>query len=196
MGKLLVWLWVALGGVTLLAGAASMLFPPGCSQRASNERNAGASLKTIASAQADYRDHDRDGNKVGDYWRGDVSGLYGLRAPGSTDMIKLIEVSVAAADGAALKTPAPGRDARDSYAVFAPKAGYFFRALTHADEDPAAPDPKRFAACAYPAVYPQSGSKTFVISQDGVIYRRDLKGRFPAVFPDPETLKREWAELD
>src|SRR5258706_15614178 len=46
------------------------------SQRASNERNASTTLKTLTSAEADFRANDRDGNKGADFWTGDVKGLY------------------------------------------------------------------------------------------------------------------------
>jgi prepilin-type N-terminal cleavage/methylation domain-containing protein len=38
------------------------------SQRASNERNASTSLKTLSSAEADFRSNDRDWNHVNDFW--------------------------------------------------------------------------------------------------------------------------------
>ena len=49
----------------------------------SMERNSSASLKTIVTAQADFRANDRDGNGVADYWRGDIAGLYVLKPQGS-----------------------------------------------------------------------------------------------------------------
>src|SRR5213595_925662 len=76
------------------------------SQRASNERNASTTLKTLTSAEADFRANDRDGNKVADFWTGDVKGLYTMTSAaviGNTNSttdpaIKLIELSVASAD--------------------------------------------------------------------------------------------------
>ena len=193
--KPLVWSLVVMGGLSVIMGAFVLLTPPGCAQWASNERNASASLKTLASAQGDFRGNDRDGNRIQDFWRGDVSGLYGARPAGSEEMIKLIEISVAGADTAPLDG-GPGLVARDQYVVFAPKAGYWFRALHHDDEDPDALDPQRFAACAYPAFYPKGGRKTYVLSEGHAIYQRDTGGRPPDVFPDPDTLKRDWTPLD
>src|SRR5215470_12680160 len=66
------------------------------SQRASNERNASASMKTLATANADFRSNDRDGNHVNDFWVYDVAGFYTIYPPGasSTDAsLKLIEIS-------------------------------------------------------------------------------------------------------
>src|SRR5690242_11411215 len=76
------------------------------SQRASNERNASTSLKTLTSAEADFRANDRDWNHVNDFWTGDVKGLYTMTSAavlGNTNSttdpaIKLIELSVASAD--------------------------------------------------------------------------------------------------
>ena len=164
--------------------------------------SASASLKTIASAQADYRGNDRDGDGLQDFWRGDISGLYSIVPAGSTEMIKLIEVSVAGADAAPLGRGklgdvGPGQVAQDHYAVFSPKSGYYFQALHHADEQPGGLNHRRFAVCAFPADYPHSGVWTFILDEGNTIFKRDL-GRPgpPEVFPDFETLKREWSKLD
>ncbi len=111
------------------------------SQRASNERNASASLKTLTSAEADFRSNDRDGNKVNDFWTLDVSGLYGVCPVGSTEMIKLIEISVAGADsdhgngtsGSATPTVAT-ETAVGFYTTASPKAGYWYRAIESDDD--------------------------------------------------------------
>src|ERR1044071_8976237 len=88
------------------------------SQRASNERNASTSLKTLTSAEADFRSNDRDGNKVNDFWTGNVAGLYtmtnatitGNTANSTTDpALKLIELSLASADSDST-TPAAGNE--------------------------------------------------------------------------------------
>lgn len=143
--KLFVWVCVAMGVLTGLGAlAAPFLLRSGC--RTSNERNASSSLRALASAQADYRGNDQDENKLQDFWRGDVSGLYSVLPAGSTEMIKLIELSVAGADDRPLGNKSigdagPGQVAQDQFAIFAPKAGYMSRALRHADEDPAKLDP-------------------------------------------------------
>ena len=196
--KIFVWGCVALG---LLSGLGTLVAPyvlgsSGCS----NERNASASLKTLASAQADYRGNDRDGNKVQDFWRGDISGLYGILPAGDREMIKLIEISVAGADAAplgkaSLGEEGPGQVHSDQYTVFAPKAGYFFLALRHADEDPDKLDPNRFAACAYPDVYRDRQRMTYILCEDNTIFQKDLGGRPPDVFP-ADLEKEGWRKLD
>ena len=106
------------------------------SQRASNERNASTSLKTLSSAEADFRANDRDWNHVNDFWTGDVKGLYtmtsaGVRGAGTAPLdppIKLIEVEVAAADVDPARVPAGG----ENMALPQPPAarkGYWYVAL-------------------------------------------------------------------
>ena len=65
--------------------------------RCSPERTADMSLRTVFTAQRDFRGHDRDGNGKSDYWRADIAGLYCLRGPGDVP-VKLIELSIAGAD--------------------------------------------------------------------------------------------------
>jgi hypothetical protein len=168
----------------------------------SGQRSAAASLKTLATAQADYRANDRDGNGIADFWRGDVSGLYGLCPKGSTEMIKLIEISVAGADDRpttpAAKTPIAGAvTAVDYYTTRSPKGGYRFRAIRHADEKDRADAASRFAFCCFPDAYPNGGRFTYVINEGNTIFKRDL-GRPGGieVFPTDEELKREWTKLD
>ena len=109
------------------------------SQRASNERNASTSLKTLASAEADFRANDREGNHVNDFWTANVAGLYtltnaaipGATANTSTDpAIKLIELSVASADADSTTISAGGENLDlTNFAVFSAKAGYWYGAL-------------------------------------------------------------------
>ena len=94
--------------VIAIAGLAVALVVPGLvsSRRASNERNASTSLKTLTSAEADFRANDRDWNGVNDFWTGDVKGLHtmtpakvrGAGGDSADPPIRLIELSLAAAD--------------------------------------------------------------------------------------------------
>jgi prepilin-type N-terminal cleavage/methylation domain-containing protein len=108
------------------------------SQRASNERNASTSLKTLTSAEADFRANDRDWNHVNDFWTGDVKGLYTMTSAAvsgnsnsTTDpVIKLIELSVASADADGSVVSAGGECAAlTTFAVSSAKAGYWYQAL-------------------------------------------------------------------
>jgi prepilin-type N-terminal cleavage/methylation domain-containing protein len=104
------------------------------SQRASNERNAATSLKTLASAEADFRSNDRDGNKIQDFWTGDVAGLYSIGPVGSIELIKLIDISVAGADSSPRATGVTTAASADEVEISnlittAPKAGYWYLIL-------------------------------------------------------------------
>ena len=136
------------GLIALLA--VSGLFP--ARNYGSSERNPSTSLKTLASAQADFRSNDRDWNHVTDFWTANVSGLYtmtsaavrGAVANDTTDpSIKLIELSVAAADADDTFYAAGGENlALTNFAVYSAKAGYWYAALT-ADLSLPASDPER-----------------------------------------------------
>src|SRR5258706_4881229 len=54
------------------------------SQRASNERSASTSLKTLSTAEADFRANDRDWNHVNDFWTYNVAGLYTMTSAAVT----------------------------------------------------------------------------------------------------------------
>jgi prepilin-type N-terminal cleavage/methylation domain-containing protein len=108
------------------------------SQRASNERNASTSLKTLASAEADFRANDRDWNHVNDFWTYDLRGLYTLTSaamlgatPNTTTdpSIKLIELSVASADGDSAVPATTEYIDITAFAVPSAKAGYWYQAL-------------------------------------------------------------------
>jgi type II secretory pathway pseudopilin PulG len=108
------------------------------SQRASNERNASTALKTLSSAEADFRANDRDWNGVNDFWTADVKGLHtmtsaAVRGAGGapTDPpIRLIELSVAAADADGIFFPAGGENMPlGSFASPSARKGYWYAAL-------------------------------------------------------------------
>jgi hypothetical protein len=152
------------------------------------ERNPSTSLKTITSAQADFRANDRDGDGVNQFWRADIAGLYAL-APGGGPAMRLIERCLALAD------------ARPVYDLTregerTPLQGYWYRAIRHADEktiDAAS----QFAAVAYPADYPKSGKYTFIVDENYAIFRADLgHGKGLEVYPTDDELRTKWSKLD
>ena len=150
-------------------------------------RNASSTLKTITSAQADFRANDRDWNHVNDYWRSDIAGLYTVEVGGYA--VKLIELSVAAADDRPVTDLA-------KYSVKSPKAGFWYRALPHADEKTRGPD--RFAACTFPVSLAAGRWGTYIISEDNTILRR-LLGHAKGIeaYPTPGELKaKEWEKID
>jgi hypothetical protein len=190
--------WIGLILLVLLAGvvAPAFDFHVDCSscwlfrrhRHGSFERTSSTTLKTICSAQADFRANDRDGDGVNQFWRADIAGLYAM-TPGGGPAIRLIELSTALADA---------RPAYDlsAYGPRAPRAGYWFRALRHADEKDL-DAVHRFAAVAYPADYPKSGRYTFIVDENNTLFRADLgHGRGIEVFPTDEELQKQWAKFD
>ena len=108
------------------------------SQRAANERNASTSLKTLTSAEADFRANDRDWNHVTDFWTGDVKGLYTMTSAAvlgnsnsTTDSaIKLIELSIASADADGTLVAAGGENCNlSTFAIPSSKSSYWYQAL-------------------------------------------------------------------
>jgi prepilin-type N-terminal cleavage/methylation domain-containing protein len=136
-GFTLIQLLVVIGIIAVIAA----LLVPGMasSRRASNERMASTTLKTMTSAEADFRANDRDGNQVNDFWTGDVKGLYtmtsaavrGARGDRWDPPIRLIELPIAAADADGTRVPAGGENMDlGAFASPAPKDGHWFVALT------------------------------------------------------------------
>lgn len=149
-------------------------------------RNASASLRTIAVAQADFRANDRDCNRIADYWRADVAGLYAFKPTGG-EMIKLIEISLAGADDRAVTDVT-------SHAVRSPKAGFWYRATRLPGE--ASPDPDRFAAACHPVALEKGRWGTYVIREDNVVHKKML-GHANGIDVHPaDPVKEGWEKPD
>jgi hypothetical protein len=144
-------------------------------------------LKTLATAEVDFRLNDRDKNGKLDYWREDVAGLFGLVPKGGQEPIKLIEVSVAGADDRPVVNIS-------NYVGRSPKAGYWFRTIRHANEE--SPNPNRFAFCAYPAEYGKTGEFVFIVDEEIAIFKKDLhRAGGIEIYPlDP--IKEGWTRLE
>ena len=175
-----------------------------------NERNGSWSLKTITTAQADFRANDRDGNREMDFWVRDVAGLYGLEpapagggeaapAADATLILKLIEPALASADAT------EGRWNYPTLAIKAPqaKAGYHFASLrffesggkTEPYHKGGGRNHDRFGFAAYPADYGISGRMTFIVNEDNSIWQKDLEGEEIDTFPaDPAAAG--WRRMD
>jgi hypothetical protein len=142
-------------------------------------------LRSIASAQADFRANDRDGNGIPDFWRGDIAGLYAIKNKG--EELRLIELSVALADDR------PLRDLR-AFGTPAPKAGFKVRAIPHAGET--CPGPDRFAACSFPAPIEEGRHGTYLIQEDNIVYKKILgHARGIDAHPTAALIKNEQWEL-
>ncbi len=183
--------WVVCAGLAAVLVGIAGIGIPGLLQasRASNERNASASLKTLATAEADFRANDRDENKIQDYWTGDVAGLWSIEVKGRS--IALIDRAIAEADAAPLRPLVPKP---------VPKAGYFFAAL-RVDRSTGTPVPYQvdtdesgrkvrstsiFGFCAYPARYGVTGRSTFIINENNTVFRLDTQGKPPTEWPRDE----------
>lgn len=159
------------------------------SMRSSSERYVRDNLKTLVTAEEDFRANDREKNGENDYWRGDVAGLYALIPKGETEKnpIKLIELSVAGADDRPIVD-------LSKYVSKMPKAGYWYRTLRKNGEPPI--QKTQYAFCAFPAQYGKSGKVTLIIDNRNTVYQADLgHGRGIEVYPDEEELKRVWKPL-
>jgi prepilin-type N-terminal cleavage/methylation domain-containing protein len=179
-------------------------------QRSSNERNASTSLKTLTTAEADFRSNDRDGNRSMDFWTADVYALYGMigitgsstTAPGDSssaaNIIKLLEPSLAGADGFTQQALYGNVEFDDAIVNGSVKAGYAFRALQSEeaggtpttlwnDTDGAGQfygachDSDRFAFIAFPTSL-NSGKLCFVVNEDNTIWKYNLPSGYSATF--------------
>jgi len=183
-------------------------------RRGYEDRYASTSLKTISTAEADYRANDRDWNHLNDFWTADVQGLYGVVPnDGSKQPIKLIEWSVALADSDPLKGAYPdiGGEPR-------PKGGAWFVALS---EDRSETPPARyrdrdsvvskFGFLAFPEDFIGGLRYAFLVNENNTIFRRRLRdevrpsGKTPpgpmttpgyGYWPSDAELKADWPKLD
>jgi prepilin-type N-terminal cleavage/methylation domain-containing protein len=193
--------------VVVLVGIVAVVVLPGFRRTScggSNERNASTSLKTLSSAEADFRANDRDFNHINDFWTANVSGLYTMTSaavPGATPnsttdpSIKLIELSIASADVDGVFHPAGGENvALTNFAVESPKAGHWFVALrsdlslTPADGNPSYMQESigkpamgkvhhytRFGFAAFPDSR-SAGKYAFMVNENNTIFRSALTG--------------------
>lgn len=155
---------------------------------ASEGSNPSVTLQTIYQAEQEFIRKNPIGDFAHQYWRSDVAGLYAVRG-GDGVPLKLIELSTAAADG-------DPKTEISRYATSSAKNGFRYRSIRHAVEDPAKPDPQRFAFC----VYPEPGGNRqyiYILDERQRIFRIRAEGH-PAVdvFPADEELKAKWTKLD
>jgi prepilin-type N-terminal cleavage/methylation domain-containing protein len=169
------------------------------SQRSSYERNSSTSLRTICVAEADFKANDRDANKVADYWTADVKGLYTLTSltttgngGGTTDPpLRLIDLSIAAADAESL-TAAAGGENMDvtQFGVAGHKGGYWYAALS-TDNNHTGPESlykqdtggilamgsvhniNKYAFISFPES-PSFGKYVFIVNENAAVYRSAL----------------------
>ena len=172
---------------------------PGAAALVANERSASSSLKTLASAEAEFKSNDRDGNGLKDCWVGDVSGLYRYTS-GNNREIKLIDKSLADADAAPLKNQNLSALKRDQPL---PKSGYLFAVLPkYVDKEKTENyhsggfrHSNKFGFAAYPVEYGKSGRYTFIINESNTVWKKDLGGKPPEMYPESPS-KDDWEKAD
>src|SRR5689334_23229925 len=192
------WFIVALAVVVAILGVSTFLVAGLTSSRSSNDRNAFASLKTLVTAEADFRSNDRDGNLRNQYWVGDVRGLWDIIPEKGSDPVKLVELSVAYADACPAAIKGVRRSVPGSTA--SPKSGYLFAVIPlMADgkpyDDGSGCNDNAYAFCCWPAKSPGVPRWTFIVNEDATIWKKDNGGtrvlRWPA---DPKA--EGWVKAD
>ncbi len=170
-----------------------------------NELGAMEALRGLVEAQADYAAESRDGVPAGTYAqklvsdKGKRNGLYWPAQEGerASPVGPFIAEAVAEGYGKVKGTKENPR----------PYHGYIYRLLTA--QGPAAPGGAKnylkdgvlsggFAVLAYPVEYEVSGVASFIISNDGVLYQKDLgektaEGAAKIVEFNPDT---SWTKVD
>lgn len=120
-------------------------------------------IHRVGRAQNHYYTTDPDGKGRKEYWKKDIAGLWAN--PDKTgERMGLIFLGDAGAD-------ADPKCDLTAWVVPEPRYGHHLRAILHEDEPTPAPD--RYAACLYPATA-SAGKWTYIVSEAGVIYRKEL----------------------
>jgi hypothetical protein len=80
-----------------------------------------------------------------------------------------------------------------------PKNGYWFALMKFYDDgEKKIPYDKEYskdhyAVCAFPAKYKETGRKTYIINEDGVVYQRDLQSaEYLDTYPGPDPVSQGW----
>jgi hypothetical protein len=149
-----------------------------------NETKAKSAMRDILAAEQDFRNKDLDKDGKENYWTGDVAGLQAVGA---------LSDSIAAADSKNTKGAA--------------HFGYRFKMMERTRDGKAyaedldgkgAKTKNRwvFAVCAVPQTYKQTGVVTLILSNDGVIYKKDTGGKPVLKWPSEKEILDEWKEVD
>jgi hypothetical protein len=190
------------------AGSLALWLPRRANERRwENERFASTALKTLSSAEADFRANDRDWNHVNDFWTGDVAGLYNVRPNDGSNgpEIQLIPRVLAEADAAPVKPLCPKP---------VPYHGYFFMALgldpslEDMDGNPLPPVSYRqdtdkksgkvhslsnFGFVAFPATPGETGKYFYIINENNSVFRAEATIPFPRNWFTRDERRRYWS---
>ena len=156
-------------------------------------------LKFIMRAQYDFKTKDLDANGIKDYWIGDLSGLYRINDKDGQAM-QLITIVLARAD---LK-PLPDnvlnflvRPVAEDPVCF---LGYYYYATKFSKNESLTSasylSKAKFGYLAIPERYGVTGKRSFICSQDGNIYSKEIPLKQISTIKDvPEDLQK-WPEPD
>ncbi len=193
---------LAAGGVLLVVIAVPLIVR---SYGGSHDSYSASTLKTIATAEADFRSNDRDGNLAFDFWTADVYGLWSLvpvresetEVPGDTEdaqrIIKLIEPSIAGADGLSRTGVYGNLTVQAGIIHGSTKGGYVYRAfgrdssgtLCEDTDGPAYYGPvhqrNRFAFAAMPDNL-SVGTQVYILGADNTIWKYTLPADYRMSF--------------
>jgi hypothetical protein len=164
---------------------------------AGNELLAAVSLQLLRQAQETFKNSDSDRNGVADYWTRDVAGLWGLK-DAAGQPIFLVDPALAQSDPDGAERYGLGQN---------PRSGYHVKAMvTDADGEPYAKDDDkdgsaftnkaRWAVTAWPALYGGSGRMTFIVGQDGKVWKKDTQGKAADRWPGKDPAAEGWEPAD
>lgn len=157
---------------------------------ASNERNASASLKSVVTAEENFRSNDLDRNQVNDYWTANIAGLYCLQVAATSNAVAALnDIGVASADTNRSAATATGfSNANVSYnsallLTASPKSGYAYQALVSdsvgtayaqvTDSGGACHNFGNFGFYAFPVAWDSTGNHVFIVNEGASVFRRD-----------------------
>lgn len=192
--------FVTLGLLAIIGYCMRGLFLPHSASHPVWVRNQSAAASCLRNLHIDetvMRMNDLDGNGLADFWTGDWSGFYRLEGQ-EERLMDRDRLPRARADADPLPPSDGPRPRLGPKLEPLPYRGYWFRALARKDGVALAQDgpdqdkhawenPEAYAFAAFPAEYGESGRLTFVTSEDGVIWAKDLG-------PRGGDALREWPE--
>lgn len=211
----------------LVAVAVAFIFGGlGGARRASNERNASASLKSIVTAEENLRSNDLDRNQVSDYWTADVAGLYCIQVRATANAIAALnDIGVASADLYRHDDGFANENVEYNphlLLMASPKSGYAYQALIEdGQKQPYAADTGdgfrvhnfgNYGFMAMPVIWGETGNFCFIVSEGASVYRRDFgkatrgpvfgvqqrefDGKTMCDFPSLKELDEKWLPLE
>lgn len=184
-----------MSSIAVIAIIAAIAIPSLLRSRiAANETSAIGGLKQLVSYEASWRQTDADSNGMSDYWTLDVSGFRHVKDQGGNE-VKYMDLAQARADAAPkIKSFTPS-----------PKSGYFYQAIVKDEtgkpycQNSGCPQYKgkctntyKFGFCAFPAEYGTTGVNTFIVNEEGQVYRKDSGGKPVDQYPGENPTEKGW----